>query len=223
MIEPFTARIPQTDVDDLLRRLAITRWAPEQPSGTEDGAYGVPLSRLRRLVAAWEKFDWRRWEDKLNAYPQFRTSVDGQPVHFLHVRSAAVNALPVALSHGWPGSVFEYLELIDRLTDPVAHGGEEADAFHVVLPSLPGYGFSGPAREPGWGTRRIAAAWAELMAGLGYKRYGAIGNDAGSMISPELGRLAPERVVGVHVTQLFSFPSGDPGELAGLPPDGLRA
>src|ERR1700733_742684 len=189
MIEPFTAWIPQAEVDDLQRRLALTRW---------------------------EKFDWRRWEDRLNAYPQFRTSIDGQPVHFLHVRSAAPDALPVVLSHGWPGSVFEYINLIDRLTDPAAHGGEPADAFHVVLPSLPGYGFSGPAREPGWGTRRIAAAWAELMARLGYQRYGAIGNDAGSMISPELGRLAPERVVGVHVTQLFSFPGGDPAELADL-------
>ncbi len=137
-------------------------------------------------------------------------------MHFLHVRSAVPDALPVVLSHGWPGSVFEYINLIDRLTDPASHGGDPADAFHVVLPSLPGYGFSGPARERGWGTRRIAAAWAELMAGLGYQRYGAIGNDAGSMISPELSRLAPERVVGVHVTQLFSFPSGDPAELAGL-------
>ena len=219
MIEPFTARIPQAEVDDLQQRLAMTRWAPEQPPGTEDGAYGVPLSRLRRLVSRWEKFDWRRWEDRLNAYPQFRTSIDGQPVHFLHVRSAVPGALPVVLSHGWPGSVFEYVDLIHRLTDPAAHGGEPADAFHVVLPSLPGYGFSGPAREPGWGTRRIAAAWAELMASLGYQRYGAIGNDAGSMISPELGRLAPERVVGVHVTQLFSFPGGDPAELADLDAD----
>jgi pimeloyl-ACP methyl ester carboxylesterase len=219
MIEPFTARIPQAEVDDLQQRLAMTRWAPEQPPGTEDGAYGVPLSRLRRLVSRWEKFDWRRWEDRLNAHPQFRTSIDGQPVHFLHVRSAVPGALPVVLSHGWPGSVFEYIDLIDRLTDPAAHGGEPADAFHVVLPSLPGYGFSGPAREPGWGTRRIAAAWAELMASLGYQRYGAIGNDAGSMISPELGRLDPERVVGVHVTQLFSFPGGDPAELADLDAD----
>jgi epoxide hydrolase len=197
MIEPFTARIPQADVDDLLRRLAVTRWAPEQPPGPDDGAYGVPLTRLRHLVSRWEKFDWRRWEDRLNAYPQFRTRIDGQQVHFLHVRSAAPDALPVVLSHGWPGSVFEYIELIDRLADPAAYGG-------------------GPAHEPGWGTRRIAAAWAELMARLGYQRYGAIGNDAGSMISPELGRLEPERVAGVHVTQLFSFPSGDPAELADL-------
>jgi pimeloyl-ACP methyl ester carboxylesterase len=216
MIEPFTARIPQADLDDLQQRLATTRWAPEQPAGRDEGAYGFPLSRLRRLVSRWQDFDWRRQEDRLNAYPQFRTVIDRQPVHFLHVRSAVPGALPVVLSHGWPGSVFEYLDLIDRLTDPMAYGGEPADAFHVVLPSLPGYGFSGPALTPGWGTRRIAAAWAELMAQLGYERYGAIGNDAGSMISPELGRLEPERVAGVHVTQLFSFPSGDPGELADL-------
>jgi pimeloyl-ACP methyl ester carboxylesterase len=219
MIEPFTARVPEEDLAGLQRRLAATRWAPEQPAGAEDGAYGVPLTRLRRLVARWQEFDWRSCEDRLNAYPQFLTPIDGQPVHFLHVRSAVPGALPVVLSHGWPGSVFEYLGLVDRLTDPAAHGADPADAFHVVLPSLPGYGFSGPALKPGWGTRRIAAAWAELMALLGYTRYGAIGNDAGSMISPELGRLEPERVAGVHVTQLFSFPSGNPAELAGLDED----
>jgi pimeloyl-ACP methyl ester carboxylesterase len=219
MIEPFTVDVPQADLDDLQRRLAATRWAPEQPAGTDDGAYGVPLGRLRRLVARWREFDWRRCEDRLNAYPQFLARIGGQTVHLLHVRSAVPDALPVVLSHGWPGSVFEYLELVDRLVDPAAHGGGPGDAFHVVLPSLPGYGFSGPAREAGWGTRRIAAAWAELMAELGYDRYGAIGNDAGSMISPELGRLEPDRVVGVHVTQLFSFPSGDPAELAGLDDD----
>jgi epoxide hydrolase len=216
VIQPFTARIPQDDLDELSRRLAATRWTPEQPPGSDDGAYGFPLSRLRRLVSRWERFDWRAWEDRLNAYPQFRTEIGGQPVHFLHVRSARPDALPVVLSHGWPGSVFEYIELVDRLVDPEAHGGEPGDAFHVVLPSLPGYGFSGPAREPGWGTRRIAAAWAELMELLGYQRYGAIGNDAGSMISPELGRLERERVVGTHVTQIFSFPGGDPAELDGM-------
>jgi pimeloyl-ACP methyl ester carboxylesterase len=223
VIEPFTARIPQADLDDLHLRVAGTCWAAEQPSPSEDGAYGVPLSRLRRLVARWPGFDWRRQEDRLNAYRQFRTVIDGQPVHFLHVRSAVPDALPVVLSHGWPGSVFEYLELIGRLTDPQAHGGEPGDAFHVVLPSLPNYGFSGPALAPGWGTRRIAAAWAELMDRLGYPRYGAIGNDAGSMISPELARLQPGRVAGVHVTQLFSFPGGDPAELAGLDADDQQA
>ena len=219
MIEPFTARVPEADLADLKCRIAATRWAPEQPAGAEDGAYGVPVSRVRRLAARWQDFDWRSCEARLNAYPQFLTRIDGQPVHFLHVRSAVPGALPVVLSHGWPGSVFEYLDLIDRLTDPAAHGADPADAFHVVLPSLPGYGFSGPALKPGWGTRRIAAAWAELMADLGYARYGAIGNDAGSMISPELGRQEPERVTGVHVTQLFSFPSGNPAELADLDED----
>jgi epoxide hydrolase len=216
VIQPFTARVPETDLDLLRQRLAATKWAPEQPAETEDGVYGVPLSRLRQLVSRWSGFDWRGCEARLNAYPQFLTRIDGQPIHFLHVRSAEDAALPVVLSHGWPGSVFEYLELVDRLVDPAAHGGEPADAFHVVLPSLPGFGFSGPALEVGWGTRRTAAAWAQLMALLGYERYGAIGNDAGSMISPELGRLEPERVVGVHVTQLFSFPSGDPTEFADL-------
>ncbi|HEX9042142.1 MAG TPA: epoxide hydrolase [Trebonia sp.] len=219
MIQPFTPKVPDADLDDLRHRLTLTRWAPEQPAGTADGAYGVPLSRVRRLVARWQEFDWRGWEDRLNAYPQFRTEIGGQPVHFLHARSAVPGALPVVLSHGWPGSAFEYIELVGRLVDPAAHGADPADAFHVVLPSLPGYGFSGPALQPGWGTRRIAAAWAELMARLGYERYGAIGNDAGSVISPELGRRAPEHVAGVHVTQLFSFPSGDPAELAGLDED----
>jgi epoxide hydrolase len=219
VMQPFTARIPDADLAGLRRRLAETRWAPEQPAGAEDGAYGVPLSRVRRLVARWQDFDWRAWEDRLNAYPQFRTEIDGQPVHFLHARSSTAGALPVVLTHGWPGSVFEYIDLVGRLVDPAGHGADPADAFHVVLPSLPGYGFSGPALKPGWGTRRIASAWAELMDGLGYERYGAIGNDAGSMISPELGRQAPGHVAGVHVTQLFSFPGGDPAELAGLDED----
>lgn len=223
MPEPFTTKVSQTSLDDLHRRLAATMWAPEQPTGSDDGAYGVPLSRLRRLVSRWQEFDWRQWEARLNAYPQFMTTLDGQPVHFLHARSSSPDALPVVLSHGWPGSIFEYLELIDRLVNPTAHGGDPADAFHVVLPSLPGYGFSGPALEPGWGTRRIAAAWAELMAQLSYERYGAIGNDAGSMISPELGRLQPERVVGVHITQIFSFPSGDPAEFENLSADEQQA
>jgi pimeloyl-ACP methyl ester carboxylesterase len=223
MIDPFTAKVPDAALADLQHRLAGTRWAPEQPAGAEDGAYGDPLSRVRRLAARWQEFDWRAWEARLNAYPQFITGIDGQPVHFLHARSAVGGALPVVLSHGWPGSVFEYIDLIGRLTDPAAHGADPADAFHVVLPSLPGYGFSGPALQPGWGTRRIAAAWAELMARLGYERYGAIGNDAGSMISPELGRQQPAHVAGVHVTQLFSFPGGDPAELVGLDADEQKA
>jgi len=137
-MQPFTARIPDADLAGLRRRLAETRWAPEQPAGAEDGAYGVPLNRVRRLVARWQDFDWRGWEDRLNAYPQFRTEIDGQPVHFLHARSSTAGALPVVLTHGWPGSVFEYIDLVGRLVDPAGHGADPADAFHVVLPSLPG-------------------------------------------------------------------------------------
>ena len=219
MIQPFTAAIPQTALDDLRRRLVETRFTPEVPTTADAADYGFALGRERELVAAWLDFDWRAWEARLNAFPQFQTEIDGQPIHFLHVRSNESNALPVVLSHGWPGSVFEYIELVDFLVDPVAHGGSADDAFDVVLPSLPGYGFSGPALTAGWGTRRIAAALVGLMDQLGYERYGAIGNDGGSMISPEVGRLAPDRVVGVHVTQIFSFPSGDPSELADLTPE----
>jgi pimeloyl-ACP methyl ester carboxylesterase len=216
MIQPFTAAVPRTALDDLRDRLTATRFAPAQPADAAPGAYGVPADRVRSLVARWLGFDWQAWQDRLNALPQFMTEVDGQPIHFIHVRSANPAALPVVLSHGWPGSVFEYLDLVDHLTDPAAHGGSGDDAFDVVLPSLPGYGFSGPALREGWGTRRIAAALAELMEQLGYAKFGAIGNDGGSMISPEIGRLAPDRVVGVHVTQVFSFPSGDTAELADL-------
>jgi epoxide hydrolase len=144
-------------------------------------------------------------------------------VHFIHVRSREPDALPLICTHGWPMSVFEYLDLIDPLTDPRAHGGEAADAFDVVIPSLPGHAFSGPTDETGWDTRRIARAWVELMDGLGYQRYGTHGNDAGSMVSPEVGRIAPDRVVGVHVTQLFSFPSGDPTEFADMSDEDMAA
>ena len=149
-------------------------------------------------------------------YPQFTTEIDGQRIHFLHVRSPEPDALPLIVTHGWPGSIVEFLDVIDPLTDPAGARRRPGDAFHLVIPSLPGYGFSGPTREPGWTNYRIAAAWVELMRRLGYERYGAVGNDAGSMISPEVGRLDPDHVVGVHVTQIFSFPSGDPAEFADL-------
>jgi pimeloyl-ACP methyl ester carboxylesterase len=202
-IRPFRVEIPQADLDDLQSRLALTRFAHEI-----DGVdQGVPVERVKRLVDRWrEGFDWRAQEARLNAHPQFVTEIDGQRVHFLHVRSADPGALPLIMTHGWPGSVVEYLDVIEPLS---RH-------FHLVIPSLPGYGFSGPTTETGWNNQRIARAWAELMARLGYERYGAVGNDAGSMISPELGRVAPGRVVGVHVTQIFSFPSGDPAEFAAL-------
>ncbi|MEW9547005.1 epoxide hydrolase family protein [Nonomuraea sp. NPDC050783] len=202
-ITPFRVEIPQADLDDLRDRLARTRFADEIPGAEQ----GVGVERVRRLVEHWrDRFDWRALESRLNAHPQFTTEIDGQNIHFLHVRSDNPDALPLIVTHGWPGSIMEYLDAIEPLS---RH-------FHLVVPSLPGYGFSGPTRELGWNNQRIARAWAELMSRLGYDRYGAAGNDGGSMISPELGRLAPEHVVGVHVTQVFSFPSGDPAELSGL-------
>jgi epoxide hydrolase len=210
--------IPQRDLDDLRGRLERTRWSEELiGAGSE---YGVPMAYVRRLVEYWlDGYDWRTWEARLNKHGPCETDIDGQRIHFLHVRSPESTALPIILTHGWPGSVFEFLNVIGPLTDPESHGGDRSDAFHVVIPAMPGFGFSGPTRERGWHNVRIAAAWAALMARLGYERYGAVGNDAGSMISPELARLDPEHVVGVHVTQLFSFPSGDPAEMNDLGPD----
>lgn len=214
-IRPFRVEIPQADLEDLRDRLARTRWPDELPG--VGWSYGVPLEYVRRLAERWRTaYDWRAWEARLNAHPQFTTVIDGQNIHFFHVRSPEPGAFPLILTHGWPGSVVEYLDVLGPLADPRGHGGDPADAFHLIVPSLPGYGFSGPTHETGWGRRRTAAAWAELMARLGYARYGAVGNDAGSMVNPELGRADPAHVVGLHVTQVFSFPSGDPAELADL-------
>src|SRR5579859_5625127 len=230
-IRPFCVSIPQPDLDDLQARLARTRWADELPPAPATGEprnspvppgweYGVPVEYVQRLVARWrDGYDWRAWEARINAQPQFTTEIDGQNIHFLHVRSPEPAATPLVLTHGWPNSCVEYLDLIGPLSDPRSHGGDPADAFHLVIPDLPGFAFSGPTREPGWDVVRTAAAWVELMRRLGYERFGAHGNDAGALVSPEVGRLAPERVIGVHVTQLFSFPSGDPAELAGLTPE----
>ena len=214
-IRPFQIDIPGSDLDDLKDRLAKMNWPDELPDvGWE---YGVPKGFVRELAEHWATtYDWRAWESRLNSYPQFTTTIDGQNIHFLHVRSSEDGAFPLILTHGWPGSVVEYLDVIDWLSDPQSHGAEATDAFDLVIPSLPGFGFSGPTRERGWNRYRTAAAWAELMRRLGYERYGAVGNDAGSMISPELGRIDPDHVVGVHVTQIFSFPSGDPSEMADL-------
>ncbi|ATO15672.1 epoxide hydrolase [Micromonospora sp. WMMA2032] len=211
-LRPYRVEIPQTALDDLTDRLRRTIWPGELPdAGT---AYGMPTARVRELATYWlETFDWRAVEARLNAHPQFVTEIDGEEIHFLHVRSSRPDATPLVLTHGWPGSVVEYLDVIAPLTEPA---DPAAPAFHLVIPSLPGFGFSGPTRSSGWNRYRTARAWAELMARLGYDRYGAVGNDAGSMISPELGRLDPDHVLGVHVTQLFSFPSGDPAEFDGL-------
>ena len=225
-IQPFRIQIPQADLDDLTHRLAHTRYTNELPpdtSGVQQGAvppgweYGVPVSYVRDLVEYWQnKYEWRAWEARLNAHPQFTTVIDGQKIHFLHVRSPEPDATPLILSHGWPNTIVEYADLIEPLTNPRAHGGAPGEAFHVVIPSLPGFGFSGPTGEPGWNAQRTAKAWAELMRRLGYDRYGAHGNDAGAIIGPWQGRVDPDHVIGVHVNQIFSFPSGDPAEFQGL-------
>jgi pimeloyl-ACP methyl ester carboxylesterase len=172
---------------------------------------------LKDLAEYWRSsYDWREHEARLNEFPQFTTTVDGQDLHFLHVRSAEPEAVPLLITHGWPGSVVEFADIIAPLTDPARYGGDPADAFHVIAPSLPGFGFSSPLRETGWDTGRVARAWATLMSRLGYERYGAQGGDTGALVSPELGRVDPEHVIGVHVNNLLAFPSGDPAEVAGL-------
>ncbi len=197
-IRPFRLDVPQAELDDLRARIGATRWPAPLPG--DDWDTGVPTGWLRGLAEYWrDGYDWRRAERELNAFPQFTTVIDGQRVHFLHVRSPEADALPLVLTHGWPGSVVEFLDLIGPLTDPAAHGGDPADAFHVVVPSLPGYGLSGPVAEPGWDTARVARAWDELMRRLGHERYGAQGGDMGAAVSADLGRAAPDRVVGVHL------------------------
>jgi epoxide hydrolase len=221
-LQPYRVDIPQPDLDDLAARLSHTRF-PDELSGV-GWSYGVPLDYVRGLVDHWlNEYDWRAHEARINEHSQFLTTIDGEQVHFLHVRSPEPDALPLIATHGWPMSVVEYLDLIGPLTNPRAHGGDPADAFHLVVPSIPGVGFSGPTRHPGWDTRRTARAWVELMGRLGYQRYGAHGNDAGSLISPEVGRSDPDRVVGVHVTQVFSFPSGDPSEFADMTEQDMAA
>ncbi|ADD42463.1 epoxide hydrolase family protein [Stackebrandtia nassauensis] len=213
-ITPFTIDIPQSELDYVRERLTRTRFAQEIPGAGTD--YGVPTERVQHLVDHWlNNYDWREWEAKLNAYPQFTTEIDGQNIHFLHVKSPEPDAIPLLLTHGWPGSVVEYLDVIDALSDPKAHGSD-GPAFHLVIPSLPGFGFSGPTTDRGWGTVRTAKAMGELMNRLGYQRYGQHGNDGGSMIAPELGRQDPDAQIGVHVNQAFSFPSGDPSEMENL-------
>jgi pimeloyl-ACP methyl ester carboxylesterase len=216
-VQPFRIDIPDAALDDLRDRLARTRWPDELPGA--GWAYGVPLGYLRELAEYWRAgYDWRAQEARLNQFPQFITTIDGARVHFLHVRSPEPQALPVVITHGWPGSVAEFLDVIGPLTDPGAHGGDPADAFHLVIPSIPGYGFSGPTDGTGWTTARVAKAWTELMRRLGYQRYGAQGGDWGAFVSPEVGRADPDHVVGVHVNAAtFGFiPFGDvgPEELA---------
>ncbi|MCS7482645.1 epoxide hydrolase family protein [Umezawaea endophytica] len=205
-MEPYRIEIPQTQLDDLQARLANTRW-PAEPDATA-WADGVPVDYLKDLVEHWRtRYDWRAWEARLNAFPQFTTTIDGANIHFLHVRSATEDALPLIVTHGWPGSVVEFLDVVEPLSRD----------FHLVIPSMPNFGFSGPTADTGWTVRRIATAWAELMARLGYDRYGAQGGDWGSMISRDLGIVDAEHVVGVHLNSLITIPT----DLDGLTPDEL--
>ncbi|MFI9839110.1 epoxide hydrolase family protein [Nonomuraea sp. NPDC051941] len=207
-IRPFHIDIPQADLDDLNDRLARTRWSRQLPG--EGWSRGVPATHLEELAAYWrDGYDWRRHEARLNGFPQFMTEIDGQDIHFLHVRSAEPDALPLILTHGWPNSFVEFADLIELLTDPRAHGGDPAQAFHVVVPSLPGFGFSAPPRETGWDVTRVARIWAELMRRLGYDRYGTQGGDYGAYVAPEVATTDPEHVIGVYVISGLGFPTQD--------------
>jgi pimeloyl-ACP methyl ester carboxylesterase len=214
MIDPFQIVVPQAEVDDLRNRLRNIRWPRELPSYAWER--GVPVEYLQRVVGRWLEYDWREWEARLNGFPQFTTRIDGQTIHFLHLRSPEPEALPLVLTHGWPGSIAEFLDVLGPLTDPRAYGADPADAFHVVAPSVPGHGFSVPLEDPGWNHLRIARAWAELMSRLGYTQYGAQGGDTGSVVSPLLGRIDPDHVVGVHINGGLAFPAAEPGDFDNL-------
>lgn len=215
-IRPFTVAVTDADLADLHDRLDRTRFA--RPAPGDDWGYGTPVSYLRTAVEAWRALDWRAVEARINAVPHFLTEVDGQPIHFLHVRSPHAGATPLLLAHSYPGSSVDFLGVVDRLVDPVAHGGRAENAFDVVVPDAPGYGWSTPVPEAGWTTARVARAYDTLMRGLGYEGYGVHGSDHGALVARELGLLEPEGFLGLHVLQLFSFPSGDPSEFERLEP-----
>jgi pimeloyl-ACP methyl ester carboxylesterase len=210
-IRPFRVHVPEADLVDLRRRIAATRWP--DPETVDDQSQGIQLAKIKPLVAYWGAgYDWRKAEAKLNALPQFMTEIDGLDIHFIHVRSKHPNALPVIITHGWPGSVFEILKVVGPLTDPTAHGGSAEDAFDVVIPSMPGYGFSGKPASTGWGPDRIARTWAELMKRLGYVNYVAQGGDWGSPVSNAMARLAPAGLRGIHI----NLPAVIPPEIAAV-------
>jgi len=211
----FTIKVSQAALDDLHDRLGRTRWPDEMPGA--GWARGVPMAYLKKLASYWrDTHDWRAQEGAINRYPQFTATVDGMELHFLHARSPEPNATPLMLIHGWPGSFVEFLDLIGPLTDPQAYGANPSDAFHVVIPSIPGHGFSASPSAPGWTHARTANAFNQLMSGLGYERYGVQGGDIGAIIAPTMGRLDPTRVIGVHANNFLTFPSGDPADMASL-------
>src|SRR6476620_5971328 len=215
-IRPFAVDVPQDDLDELRRRILATRWPSREL--VDDRSQGVQLATVQELARYWAgDYDWRKCESKLNALPQFTTAIDGVDIHFIHVRSPHESALPLIMTHGWPGSVVELLETIGPLTDPTAYGGRAEDAFHLVLPSIPGYGFSAEPTELGWGPIRIGQAWAELMRRLGYTRYVAQGGDVGSQVTDAMGRLALDGLIGIH-TNLPTPALGDATALSSSPP-----
>ncbi|MGY4770862.1 epoxide hydrolase family protein [Kribbella sp. CWNU-51] len=207
----FRIEVPDEALVDLAERLGRIRWPGQLPGGRWER--GVPVDYLRQVVERWTEYDWRRWEARLNAYPQYTTRIDGQTIHFLHVRSPQPDAFPLILTHGWPGSIAEFLPILGQLTDPASYGGDPRDAFHIVAPSVPGHGFSVPLESAGWNHDRIARAWAELMARLGYERYGAQGGDTGSVVSPLVGQVDPTHVVGVHINGGLAYPALEPGDV----------
>lgn len=221
-MQPFRVQVAQSEIDDLKHRIAATRWPTEQSEvGWERG---IPLDYLRELSDYWlNEYDWRAAEEEINRFPQYTTEIDGTTIHFLHIRSAEPDATPILLTHGWPSSIVEFLDVIGPLTDPKAHGGDAADAYHVVIPSLPGYGFSGPLVEQGWDAVRIAGAFAELMNRLDYSQYVVQGGDLGSIISLTLAGVAPENVRAVHVSMLLTPPPDGPLDLTVLTADEMAA
>lgn len=215
-IVPFRIAIPQADLDDLRARLRQTRW-PETET-VRDWTQGVPLAKAKALIDAWSRHDWRVFERRVNQLPQFLSNIDGLDIHFVHVRSPHANALPILLKHGWPGSFAEFLECVGPLTDPVRHGGKADEAFDVVIPSLPGYAFSGKPTTPGWNVDKTAAAWAKLMQRLGYRRWVAQGGDWGASVTTSLGAMRPEGLAGIHLNWAFVFPKTIPDDLEVIPP-----
>jgi pimeloyl-ACP methyl ester carboxylesterase len=221
-IRTFQVDIPSEAVDDLCRRVAATNW-PEKET-VADQSQGVPLEMTRELARYWATdYDWRKCEAKLNDLPHFVTEIDGLDIHFIHVRSKHEGALPLVINHGWPGSIIEQLKIIDPLTDPTAHGASASDAFDVVIPSMPGYGFSGKPTETGWGPERMGRAWAELMKRLGYDRYVAQGGDWGAFVVDQMGLQAPEGLLAIHTNMPCTVPADvDKALNAGDPaPEGL--